>query len=120
MYEYRAIVTKVYDGDTITVDWDLGRKVWIRDESIRLVDKDGRGVDAPEVRGGDRPEGLRSRDYLRHLVLGREVIIKTRKDSQEKYGRYLASVWLEDPHTGHRTDVVQLMLDRGLMVYQDY
>ena len=30
LYHYRAIVTEVYDGDTLTVDLDLGFHVWVR------------------------------------------------------------------------------------------
>ena len=30
LYHYRAIVTDVYDGDTLTVDLDLGFHVWVR------------------------------------------------------------------------------------------
>ena len=49
MYEYRAFVTKVYDGDTITVDIDLGFGVQLKKQSIRLS-----GINAPEVRGPSR------------------------------------------------------------------
>ena len=51
LYEYRAVVTKVYDGDTITADVDLGFNTWRHDESLRLV-----GIDAPEMRGNERPQ----------------------------------------------------------------
>ena len=33
MFEYRAIVTKVYDGDTITVDIDLGFGIWVKNKN---------------------------------------------------------------------------------------
>ena len=46
MYEYRAFVRKVYDGDTITVDIDLGFDVVLKAQKIRLV-----RINAPEVRG---------------------------------------------------------------------
>ncbi len=42
MYEYRAIIDRVVDGDTIDVDIDLGFDVWLKKQRIRL-----RGVDAP-------------------------------------------------------------------------
>ena len=56
MYEYKAIVKKVYDGDTITVDIDLGFGITFNDKSIRLS-----GIDTPEIRGEERLEGLRQR-----------------------------------------------------------
>ena len=49
MYEYKATVTKVYDGDTITVDFDLGFGILIRKQKIRLL-----GINTPEVRGPER------------------------------------------------------------------
>lgn len=36
MYEYRAIVTDIYDGDTITVDIDLGFHAWQKNMKLRL------------------------------------------------------------------------------------
>lgn len=90
LYAYRAIVTSVYDGDTVTADVDLGFKTWRRDERLRLY-----GIDAPEVRGAERPAGLRSRDALRSRISGKEVIICTIKDKTGKYGRYLAEIFLD-------------------------
>jgi micrococcal nuclease len=87
MFEYIAYVTKVYDGDTITVDIDLGFGIWMKNESIRLAD-----INAPEIRGEEREAGLVSRDALRKLILNKEVIIKTQKDEKGKYGRYIGTV----------------------------
>lgn len=44
MYEYKAQVVSVYDGDTLTVDIDLGFEVWLRKQKIRLA-----GIDTPEI-----------------------------------------------------------------------
>ena len=76
MYEYKAKVIKVYDADTITVDMDLGFDIHIK-KSIRLAN-----IDAPEIRGKERPEGLKARDFLRNLILDKEVIIKTEETEQ--------------------------------------
>lgn len=108
-YTYNANVTKVYDGDTITVDIDLGLGVWIRGEKIRLF-----GINAPEVRGEERIDGLASRDWLRKLILERTVVIKTIKDSKGKYGRYLGRVFIEGQ------DVAQLIIAAGHAVEANY
>jgi len=89
LYTYKAKVTAVYDGDTITVDWDLGRSIWMRGEKIRLW-----GIDAPEVRGEEREQGILARDALRELILGKEITLRTIKDSKGKYGRYLGIVFV--------------------------
>ncbi len=88
MFEYRAKVTAVYDADTITVDIDLGFHAWQKKMKLRFY-----GIDAPEMRGKERPDGLKARDWLRQRILGNEVTIITHKDKQGKYGRWLAEVY---------------------------
>lgn len=90
MYEYRAKIIKVYDGDTVTAVIDLGFNVSIT-ERVRL-----HGLDAPEIRGDERSDGLISRDRLRERILDQDVVIKTQKDKKGKYGRYIAEIYLED------------------------
>ena len=90
MYEYKAFVRKVYDGDTITVDIDLGFDVVLKDQKIRLTK-----INAPEVRGEQRPEGLKSRDALRDKIANKWIRIKTQKDKKGKYGRWLGELWLD-------------------------
>jgi len=95
LYQYRAEITNVYDGDTITADIDLGFNTWRRGERLRL-----HNLDTPEVRGPDRALGIVARDALAGRILGKQVIICTIKDERsteeerEKYGRYLAKVYL--------------------------
>ena len=91
MYEYRAYVKKVYAGDTITVDIDLGFGVILTNQKIRLVK-----INAPEIRGSERELGLKSRNALRSLIGNKWVIIKTTKDKKGKYGRWLGEVWKEN------------------------
>ena len=91
MYEYRAFVRKVYDGDTVTVDIDLGFDVILKDQKIRLTK-----INAPEVRGEQRPEGLKSRDALRDKIGNKWIRIKTQKDKKGKYGLWLGELWLDD------------------------
>lgn len=91
MFEYRAKVISVYDGDTVTVDIDLGFGIWLRDQKLRLSN-----INAPEVRGSSREEGLKSRDALREKILDKNVIIKTMKDKKGKYGRWIAEIYIDD------------------------
>jgi len=89
MYEYNAVIKEIYDGDTMRADIDLGFGVILTNQPLRLY-----GINAPEVTGEQRPMGLVSRDKLREMLLNKSVVIKTYKDSKEKYGRYLATVML--------------------------
>jgi micrococcal nuclease len=87
---YNAIVASIYDGDTIRVDIDLGFGIWKMNQSLRLI-----GIDAPEVRGVERPLGLASKEYLiKAIPVGSSIVIETQKDRTEKYGRYLATIYL--------------------------
>ena len=51
MYEYRATIRRVVDGDTVDVDIDLGFGVWLKDERVRIM-----GIDTPESRTRDKVE----------------------------------------------------------------
>lgn len=113
-YHYLAVVTSVYDGDTCTVDIDLGLHAWIRDEKLRL-----HRINAPELRGSEREAGLASRDFLSSRIDGREIMIKTIKDKKGKYGRYLAEIWLRDEHQTW-ININDLMVASGHAVYQEY
>jgi micrococcal nuclease len=88
MYEYKATVLKVIDGDTIDAEVDLGFRLKISDR-FRLV-----GINAPETRTRNKEEkakGLKSKKYVIEKIEGKEVIIKTEKKG--KFGRYLATVY---------------------------
>lgn len=97
-YTYRASVVKVYDGDTITIDFtllqetrdvgfgiELHQVMKYKKRSLRLF-----GLDTPELREPEREMGLMVRDYVRELIFGKDVIIESIKDKTGKYGRYLA------------------------------
>jgi micrococcal nuclease len=114
LYHYNALVTSVYDGDTCTVDIDLGLHSWIRDEKLRL-----HRINAPELRGKERPKGLKSRDFLKSKIEGKEVVIETIKDKKGKYGRYLAEIWLEEKK-GEFTNINDLIVKEGFAIYKKY
>ena len=98
MYEYRARVIKVIDGDTVDVDIDLGFGVWLKDERVRIM-----GIDTPESRTRDKVEkkfGLAAKARLKEL-LGATPILKTQvgkggEDMKGKFGRILGDFLTED------------------------
>ncbi len=114
LYLYKAKIISVYDGDTCRADIDLGLKVWIKNERLRLL-----RINAPELRGDEREEGLKSRDFLRKQIADKEVILQTKKDKKGKYGRYLAEIWVKDA-TDHWQNVNDLMVEQGFAEYKDY
>jgi len=113
LFHYTALVQSVYDGDTCRVDIDLGLGIWIHNEKLRLV-----RINAPEMTGPDQPQGVASRDFLRSLIDGKEIIIETLKDRRGKYGRYLAEIWIEK--NGGWINVNDALVAAGHAVYQEY
>lgn len=114
LYYYKAVVKSVYDGDTCTVDIDLGLHTWVKDEKLRLY-----RINAPEVTGRQKSAGIKSRDFLRNLILDKTVFIQTIKDKKEKYGRYLAEIWIKD-EKGNVINVNDHLVALGFAKYQKY
>lgn len=106
MYTYEALVTSVYDGDTITVDIELGFGIVARKQKIRLAD-----INAPEVRGEEREAGLISRDVLREKILHKNIIISTFKDKKGKYGRYIGIIYKEETTNDSLNEEVESMTE---------
>lgn len=101
MYEYRATVIRVIDGDTVDLRVDLGFDAALN-MRVRLT-----GLDAPE-RG--KSGGTEATAWLTEKLKTRaEIIIKTSKDSREKYGRYLAEIYL----LGDAVSVNRQMIEAG-------
>jgi micrococcal nuclease len=91
MYEYKARVNRVVDGDTVILDIDLGFETWINNQSVRIY-----GVDTPESRTKDLDEkarGILAKEWvIKLLPVGDVVFIKTIKDKSEKFGRILGDI----------------------------
>lgn len=113
-FTYGAEVTDVYDGDTITANIDLGFHTWIHGEKLRLF-----GIDAPEMRGDEKPEGTKSRDWLRSVILDKAILIETVKDKKGKYGRYLATLYIQTT-SGQCLNLNTELVRLKLAEYKDY
>lgn len=100
LYLYRAEVQRVVDGDTLVLKFDLGFNV----STLQKCRLDH--INAPEH---GLPEGKAAQTFLEGLLpVGAPVLVKTRKDKREKYGRVLATVVLADGSM-----VNDLMVEKG-------
>lgn len=89
----RGEALKVADGDTLTIGLADGQKL-----KIRLC-----GIDAPEKA---QPLGRESGDYLKQMVLGKQVAIT--EIERDKYGRTVAEVFvLGEPEVFVNESMVQ-------------
>lgn len=88
MFEYRAIVARVIDGDTIVADVDLGFGVWLHEQHFRLL-----GLNAREHTD---PGGREATANLTVLVPAGAVITLISVKPDKYGGRYDASITLSD------------------------
>jgi len=108
VYEYKAKLDRVIDGDTVDCFIDLGFNINIK-ERVRL-----KGIDTPETRTRDLEEkakGFAAKDRVIELFEGVESFkIKTELDKKGKYGRILGTIFLPE-HTN--TSLNDMLLQEG-------
>ena len=94
MYQYKAKILNVVDGDTFDVDIDLGFHIHIH-ERVRLLN-----VDTPEKFGVEAPLGLIMKNYAIEYFLGKEMVIRSEKNEEaaktDSFGRWLVETTLDD------------------------
>ena len=111
MYEYKVKVLKVVDGDTVDVDIDLGFKVWLRNERVRL-----HGIDTPESRTRDLEEkkyGLAAKNFLKTALKNGTVIMKVH--DRGKFGRILGELFVKD-NEGHPVFENQISINEHMII----
>ena len=101
MYEYRATIVKVVDGDTVDVDIDLGFGIVLKDERVRIM-----GIDTPESRTRDKVEkkfGLAAKARLKAL-LGKTTVLKTQINNRHNGRRRPCCSILRRKQRGNPTE----------------
>jgi micrococcal nuclease len=108
--EYDVHVVKVVDGDTVDVDIDLGFKIQLKDERVRIM-----GIDTPESRTSDKVEklfGLAAKNRLYELLEKDAKLITTEdkdgEDMKGKFGRILGDFRAADGRL-----VTEIMIEEG-------
>jgi endonuclease YncB( thermonuclease family) len=101
----------LYDGDSGYTFADVGRRAY-DNTRFRLY-----GVNAPEMNAKDpvvRAAAVKSRDWLRSQILGKQVFIKSAA-MEEKYGRVLLIIWTSEADFGDAAKSInKQMIDLGL------
>jgi len=106
-YHYNALVTKVVDGDTIHCDIDLGFGVILKNQTFRFF-----GLNTPETKGTTREAGLISKTFVENLLMNKPIIVQSIKDTKEKYGRFLAKIYVQESNGW--INVNDLIIAKGL------
>ena len=112
MYEYKAKLIKVVDGDTVDAMIDCGFSVF-RKERIRL-----KGINAPESRTRDKAEkkkGLAAKARLQELIKDgkNEFIVKTSLDKKCKYGTLLGELYQSIAPRSNFPSYNEILLEEG-------
>ena len=108
--EYDVTVIKVVDGDTVDVDIDLGFKIQLKDERVRIM-----GIDTPESRTSDKVEKLFGHAAKERLysLLEKDAKLITSEDKdgidmKGKFGRILGDFRAADGRL-----VTEIMIEEG-------
>jgi micrococcal nuclease len=97
MYQYKCKILKVLDGDTVDIDLDLGFKIVLANQRVRMA-----GIDTPESRTTIAEEKVRGqlskKKLTEKLPVGSWQVIETQKpdSNDDKFGRILGVFILED------------------------
>ena len=109
MYEYKAKVVRIIDGDTIDVDVQLGFDVVLSKQRVRLY-----GIDTPESRTRNKEEkirGLLSKERLKDTWF-KGSIVRLKSRERGKFGRILGILYTDN----NSISVNQQMCDDGFAV----
>jgi len=115
MYEYKAKVLRVVDGDTIDVEIDLGFDV-ITKRRIRIVAENHPYFDTPETwrprNEAEKEHGLKATARAEELMLNKTIILNSLKTGKFNY---VAKVKLDD-----NIDYGDLMINEGFLKRDEY
>lgn len=99
-------VVKVADGDTVTVQAQLGLGIEHTAAPARLL-----GIQAPELHGDDAYHAHEARRQLARMVLNQRLYMHVPHNARDRYGRWLAFLWL--PRQGDLISINRWMVEEG-------
>lgn len=116
MYQYKATLDRIIDGDTIDLIIDLGFKITTH-QRIRLA-----GINTPETYNvkkdsDEYKKGLEAKQFVEKRLSenNNEVIVETSKLTG-KFGRYIGTIRLADNEVSLNEELV----DKGFAVWAVY
>lgn len=116
-YRYDARLIRVLDGDSFTALITSTGSIRIPGQELQLAIGTIEtvrisGINTPESRGAkcaaEKKKGLEAKSVLEKLLSGKPLVLVTRGEEREKYGRLLADVEVEGK------SVAQELISRGL------
>ena len=104
----QAVIVRAVDGDTAVV------KVDGQERRVRFL-----GVDTPETVHPNKPVqffGKEASNFTKESLNGRRVWLEYDANPQDRYGRHLAYIWLNNPKTINETSIRENMFNAKLLL----
>ncbi len=108
MYEYKARLGRVVDGDTVDLIVDLGFHISAH-HRFRVA-----GIDTPEVRGPEKIAGKAAKQWVIEYLTGKDLIVESKKTG--KYGRWIGKIRVD----GEEQDLSAALVSAGHAIWKDY
>jgi endonuclease YncB( thermonuclease family) len=102
-YVFWAEMDRVVDGNTLSLNLDLGFGVWVHKQSIALLAADGT---IPQDEAARQVDQARAKKLRELLVESTDVVVKTIRDKETKPPRYLATIWADGENVNAALEVV--------------
>ena len=103
-----AVIVRAVDGDTAVV------KVDGQEKRVRFL-----GVDTPETVHPNKPVqfyGKEASNFTKESLNGRRVWLEYDSNPQDRYGRHLAYIWLNNPATINESTMRDSMFNAKLLL----
>ena len=104
----QALIVRAIDGDTAVVRIDGQEK------RVRFL-----GVDTPETVHPNKPVqfyGKEASSFTKESLNGRRVWLEYDSNPQDRYGRHLAYIWLNNPKTINESTIRENMFNAKLLL----
>ncbi|MBR4196367.1 MAG: thermonuclease family protein [Synergistaceae bacterium] len=104
----QAVIVRAVDGDTAVV------KVDGQERRVRFL-----GVDTPETVHPNKPVqffGKEASNFTKESLNGRRVWLEYDANPQDRYGRHLAYIWLNNPKTINESSIRGNMFNAKLLL----
>lgn len=107
MFEYKAKLEKIVDGDTIDVTIDVGFKI-TTNQRIRFAKVNTAEIFHADVNSSDYKKGLEAKEYVerRFKENNNEMRLETYK-WPGMHGRYTGIIWLADSKISLNDELIQ-------------
>lgn len=114
-YVYKAVITRIIDGDTVDAQIDLGFHTFIN-HRVRL-----NGINTPELNSSIfsvREAANKAKERLSELVSKQKLVLLETSKS-DLYGRFLGTIYLIDDVGEVVSNINQILLNEGFAVIYD-